>query len=190
MKIFVERLKATPERYTFEAKSSWWQEAGASLGIDEEAILETFRLEMQAYTLGEDLFFDGEAKGVLELECSRCLVGYREEIQESFRLLLEPAGNRVPAEPESARFLADEGMCLSDELGTGWFNGAEVTLNEFFRELVALALPTNPLCREECLGLCPQCGVDRNAESCTCEKVNPLSPFSVLEGLRKDLKQN
>ncbi|MBW2712619.1 MAG: DUF177 domain-containing protein [Deltaproteobacteria bacterium] len=186
MKILVDRLKATPERYTFEAEPGWWQEVGPSLGILPEAVLDTFRLEMQAYTLGEELFFDGEVKGALELSCSRCLVGYREEIRESFRLLLEPVGDRLPAEPAAAAMLAAEGMCLSDELGTGWYKGAEVTLNEFFREVLALALPAKPLCRDECLGLCPQCGVDRNTEPCTCTKTNPLSPFAVLGSLRKD----
>jgi uncharacterized protein len=186
MKIFLDRLKATPEPYTFEAESTWWQETGSTLGIDDKAVLDVFRLEMQAYTLGEDLFFDGEIHGALELECSRCLVGYREEIRESFRLLLEPAGNRLPAEPEAAAILAAEGMCLSDELGTGWYKGAEIKLNDFFRELLALALPAKPLCREECLGLCPQCGVDQNTESCTCTKTNPLSPFAVLGSLRKE----
>ena len=41
-------------------------------------------------------------------------------------------------------------------------------LGEMVREQVLLALPLRRLCREECRGLCPSCGVNRNADSCDC----------------------
>ena len=52
-------------------------------------------------------------------------------------------------------------------------------------ELVALALPVQPLCREDCAGLCPRCGADRNRESCRCREIESESPFAVLSKLRK-----
>jgi uncharacterized protein len=149
-----------------------------------EALVTPFRFELRAHLMGEEIFLEGEAEGVLEFECSRCLARYREALHESFRILLEPAGSRVPTEPQAARLLADQGMCLGDELDTGWYHGSEITLDEFFREVIALVLPAKPLCRDDCLGLCPQCGVDKNKESCTCTRVNPLSPFAVLGKLR------
>ena len=39
---------------------------------------------------------------------------------------------------------------------------------DLLREQFYLALPMKPLCREECQGLCPQCGVNRNVEACQC----------------------
>jgi len=184
MKLLVDRMTDSPEPYDFEADSAWWQEAGASFGMVAEALVEPFRFGVRAHTMGEELFLEGEAAGVLEFECSRCLARYRESIREPFRLLLEPAGNRVPAEPEAARRLAEDGMCLGDDLDTGLYKGSEVVLDEFFREVVALALPAKPLCRDNCLGLCPQCGADKNTESCTCTRANPRSPFAVLGKLR------
>src|SRR5690606_29976088 len=50
----------------------------------------------------------------------------------------------------------------------GWFHGPEIDLRALLREVVALALPVQPLCRESCRGLCPACGVDRNVEPCDC----------------------
>ena len=38
----------------------------------------------------------------------------------------------------------------------GWFQGHEIDLGDFFREVLTLALPVQPLCREDCRGLCPQ----------------------------------
>jgi uncharacterized protein len=42
-------------------------------------------------------------------------------------------------------------------------------IHEPLRQYAAMALPIQPLCREDCAGLCPQCGVDRNTTSCQCE---------------------
>ncbi len=184
MKLLVDRLTDSPEPFEFEADSAWWEEAGASFGVVSETLVKPFRFALRAYKMGEEIFLEGEAGGVLAFECSRCLTRYRETIQESFRVLLEPAGTRLPAEPDAAKLLASAGMCLGDELETGWYLGSEIGLEEFFREVVALGLPAKPLCREECLGLCPQCGVDRNKDSCTCTEANVSSPFAVLKKLR------
>ncbi len=59
----------------------------------------------------------------------------------------------------------------------------EIDLEPLARETVVLELPQAPLCREDCQGLCPQCGADRNEGTCSCEP--PLDPrWSVLDELR------
>ena len=45
----------------------------------------------------------------------------------------------------------------------------ELDLGPMVRDAVVLELPLAPLCREECRGLCPYCGCDRNEEACDCE---------------------
>jgi len=128
-------------------------------------------------------------EGEVELACGRCLGRYRQPIREAFRLVLEPAGERVPADPEGAQALADDGLFLSDELESGWFRGTEIRLDRLVRELLSLALPVQPLCREECRGLCPRCGVDRNTVNCECSEERPASPFRVLESLKAALQK-
>jgi uncharacterized protein len=44
-----------------------------------------------------------------------------------------------------------------------------IDLDEDVRQYILLAIPQKLLCREECLGICPTCGVNRNNESCTCD---------------------
>ena len=44
-----------------------------------------------------------------------------------------------------------------------------IDLGEVMREQFYLALPMKPLCREDCQGLCPVCGINRNRETCTCQ---------------------
>jgi uncharacterized protein len=184
VKLSVHQLSETPTAQVFAVTPAWCR-ASAGVGTElAEAIVEALEFRVEAHRMGADLLLQGEVRGQLELSCGRCLERYRAPLQERFRLVLEPAGHRVPADPEGAAALARDGLFLSDELETGWFRGDEIDLSSFIHEVIALLIPVQPLCREDCLGLCPRCGIDRNTESCDCVEKNPASPFAVLEALR------
>jgi uncharacterized protein len=185
VKILVDRLTDTPSLLRFSVSPSWVAERfGADSEQRIEGLTEDLVFEVRAHRIGPDVYLEGELSGALDLACSRCLTRYRGPIRERFRLVLEPAGDRVPADPEGAAALAHEGLYLADELESGWFRGTEIQLDRFVGELLALAVPIQPLCREDCRGLCPRCGVDRNVESCSCSEARPESPFAVLASLR------
>lgn len=187
MKLLVDRLTAKPTPHSFEAGAEWWAErAGGSGELDLE-LVEPFHFELKAHMMGADLFLQGVFRGLLELECGRCLARYRQPLREDFQLVLAPAGERQALDPEDAAGLARNGMCLGEDLDSGWYRGCEIALDELFGEVVALAMPIQPLCREECAGLCPRCGADRNAGSCGCAERDwkPSSPFAVLAALRE-----
>jgi len=184
MKILVDRLTATPTPLRFEAGSGWWQQhmpAGRDLPRE---LLQPFVIEGEVYLMGEDVYLEGVVEGSLELECSRCLARYGHRLREPFRLVLEPAGSRVPADPEASAALARDGLCLGDEFETGWYRGGEIRLDSVCLEVISLALPVQPLCREDCAGLCARCGADLNAGACGCREATPKSPFDVLAVLR------
>ena len=187
MKLNLDRLTDTPSPHSFTLGPAWWAEVQGGARGANEGLAGDFTAELRAHRMGHDVFVDGELRGELDLECSRCLARYRQPVRERFRLLLEPAGDRVPADPEGAAALARDGLYLSDELEAGWFRGSEIDLGGFFQEGIALLFPVQPLCREECRGLCPRCGVDRNAETCSCAEVSPSSPFAALRGLRETI---
>jgi uncharacterized protein len=189
MKIPVDRLTDSPASFRFQGDSAWWRSAlPPESGLPGE-LAEPLEFSCRVHRMGEDLYLDGAVEGALALECGRCLARYRHGLDEEFRLVLEPAGNRVPADPEGAAALARDGLCLGDELGAGWFRGHEIRLGPIFLELVLLALPVKSLCREDCAGLCPQCGANLAAASCSCAKTESDSPFAVLAGIREGLTQ-
>jgi len=184
MQIDFDALDETPAPFAFEAGTSWWRtHVPAQQGFPDPPE-QPLRLSVRAYKTGEDVILEGMLEGSLELECGRCLARYRQPLRESFRLVLEPAGSRVPADPEAAAALARDGLCLGDEFETGWYREGEIHLDSVCLELIALALPVQPLCREACAGLCPRCGVDRNVSPCDCGEVRPESPFAALAALR------
>ena len=59
-----------------------------------------------------------------------------------------------------------------------------VDLTPEIRENIILAIPQKPLCREDCKGLCPVCGCDRNERSCNCSRPSPGMRWAGLDNLK------
>jgi uncharacterized protein len=68
--------------------------------------------------------------------------------------------------------------------------GDQLDLTQMVRELALLDAPEAPLCRPDCAGLCPVCGVDLNETTCHCEAPVQSSPWDVLDQLKGQLEEN
>jgi uncharacterized protein len=78
------------------------------------------------------------------------------------------------------RFVDDPDV--TDEL-TYPINQSFVDLAPLVHDAILLDLPLAPLCRADCQGLCPYCGIDRNEASCDCQA--PRDPrWATLDGLQ------
>jgi uncharacterized protein len=104
----------------------------------------------------------GTVNTELELACSRCLEPFRLPIDRAFDLRYLPAGAAEP-EPDD-----EEGEVEDDDVSITFYRDEQVDLHELLREQFYLALPMKPLCSEDCLGICPQCGTNRNTAACDC----------------------
>jgi len=69
-----------------------------------------------------------------------------------------------------------------DEDGYGIVDG-KIDVSGPAQDELALGLPAAPLCREECLGLCPTCGTDLNSDPCGGHGDESDSPFAALKDL-------
>ncbi len=65
-----------------------------------------------------------------------------------------------------------EGDCTGEDEDAYPLDGDLVDLEPMVRDAVMLALPLAPLCADDCRGLCPGCGADRNAAPCGCAPVH------------------
>jgi len=186
MKVSIDRITENPTRTTFGAGRVWMEEM---LGErwPTEAFVGPLRFSCLAHLIGDDLFLEGLAEGETDLECGRCLGRYRHGLSERFQLVLEPAGDRIPTDPEGVVALSRDGVCLGDELETGWYQGRQIDLGAIFVEVVSLAFPATPLCREDCPGLCQHCGVNLATARCKCEETREDSPFAILARLREEM---
>jgi uncharacterized protein len=114
--------------------------AGADLDLD-------LRLE----SVMEGVLVSGTATMPLSGECGRCLEPVSDELtvdlQELYAYDSASGGGRRPA-PEGP-----------DDDETARMEGDLLDLEPVLRDAVVLALPLTPLCREDCSGLCADCGV-------------------------------
>ena len=67
--------------------------------------------------------------------------------------------------------------------------GMEIDLEPAVRDAVTLALPLNPVCKEDCKGLCAGCGKDLNLEGCVCGADDVDPRWAALDALRERLAQ-
>ena len=128
-------------------------------------------------TLKDKFRLVGNLETELELACSRCLEPYRFPLSAPFDLRYLPASSAVFAEGEHE---LDE-----DDLEISYYRDDQIDLNDLLREQFYLALPMKPLCREDCRGLCPECGIDRNEESCDWTLREPDPRWQALRDLEE-----
>ena len=132
-------------------------------------------VDMVHFRSGDDLLFSGTMSSELVGQCGRCLEECSLPLSREFSLVLSPG-----------RALDREQELTVDELSASFYKSdeEEIDLSMLVHEETVLALPSRPLCREECRGLCSQCGINLNLESCECRPVWKNPRLAVLSDLR------
>jgi uncharacterized protein len=139
-----------------------YDERVASPVLDEHLVLVApLSGQVRLLRIGTGVLVTGELTTTVELECMRCLSEFRLpmllEIEEEFRPTIDVAtGVKIESE------LDQDPATLIDEHHT-------LDLTEVVRQDLWLSLPSAPVCRPDCKGLCPRCGQDRNQRECDCE---------------------
>ena len=150
----------------------------AEFGGESEAyrVAEPVELEFDLHKDKDRFRLEGKVRTVLELSCSRCL--------EPFRLPVDAAVNLryLPASDQSSD---DEQEVAEEDVDISFYQDDQIDLTGLLREQFYLALPMKPLCRDDCRGLCPQCGVNRNTGTCDCETGWEDPRLAPLKGLIK-----
>jgi uncharacterized protein len=126
-----------------------------------------------AELVGSQIHIRGHIGARLEADCDRCLAKVEVPIDRDFDLFYRPMSTIARVEDIEI---------TDDELEVGFYSGEGVALVDVVTEQVILAMPMKVVCRDECLGLCPACGANRNLEGCHCPPPPDESPFASLAG--------
>ncbi len=108
----------------------------------------------------EEIRVHGHLSVDMEADCDRCLEPAAVAVDGDFDLGYRPA--RFAA-PEGGEIAVDEA-----ESDVAFYEGDGIELNDVLREYVLLSLPMRRLCAEDCKGMCPVCGQNRNLQPCDC----------------------
>lgn len=148
-----------------------------ALDEDEHARLTSpATVEGRASRKGEEVRLRGRINAEVEVLCDRCLAAVRLPLEVEFDAAFIPR-ELVARKTENVEL-------LSEDMGLAAYEGDAVDLDELAREQLLLALPSRRLCREECKGLCPECGADLNAGQCSCEQGGTDPRWSALADLK------
>jgi uncharacterized protein len=134
------------------------------------------RVEVSALLkrIRETLYLEGEIQTVVEMGCSRCLESARLPINAIFKYVLTPAETEQQEEKE---------LC-AEEMDFVYYQDDLIDLDPLVAEQIILQIPMRVLCQEDCKGLCPHCGINRNTGSCQCHEGQIDSRLAVLKKLK------
>ena len=128
-----------------------------------------------------DIRLKGLFAGRFQVPCARCVEPVKVPLSADFDLIFRP----LHADAEGV-----ERSITAPETEIGYYQEDSLALEDVLREQVLLSLPVRTLCKPDCKGLCPRCGVNRNTQNCSCE-VGPSDPrWEALAGLRGRIKSS
>ncbi len=112
---------------------------------------------------GDAVFVRGRLSAQVPQICGRCLEGYSVTVEPRIdaRFVPNPRGR------------GEEHELAADDLETDVYDNGVLDLNALLETETTLGLPMKPLCTEQCRGLCPVCGGNRNVMPCACEEHLP-----------------
>ena len=132
--------------------------------------------------LGDDVYLKGRVSTELTLICSRCLDPLAHIVESKLQAHFLPPDQ----DPASAR----EVEVHASDIDTEVYEDQRIDLTQSVRDGILLAVPTICLCKEDCKGICHQCGKKLNQGSCGCLEDSFCDPrMEVLKKIKNKLKE-
>ena len=174
MRLRIRDIEETTKEIVYDESTSELNPLLEHGPVHDFAFVGPANVRLRYYRAGQEIFLEGELRADVVGQCARCLESFEFAHAPRFSFIMVPRHGRWAEED-----LADGGGDLT------WYGGEEIDVSPMLRERMLLALPTLPLCRDGCRGLCPQCGVNRNTGTCDCGPGWEDPRLAPLKGLIK-----
>jgi len=180
----------------FDEKEAWVREAIAR--VDEVPPGKTHppvSIDLNLRMVDEVLMIQGDVNAKVHLLCSRCSVPFYLDVSNGISTLfcqnkemagiafLTKDGNPRGRNVGHARHAHDWNLKADGDLDITYLAGDTIDLGDVLTEQLQLQVPFQPLCKEDCKGICSNCGTDLNHGRCACSKIKPNNPFAALQKL-------
>jgi len=138
------------------------------IGLDNR-FSKTIHLEATLEKTSRQLFLQVELKTGGVFACDRCLDEVEKEIVTTYHMMyLTDDQGAIGKDVEEVQVISPDAN--------------HIDLNEDVRQFAILALPQKMLCRENCAGLCANCGTNLNRATCDCRKEEVDARWAGLKG--------
>lgn len=154
-----------------------YQPEACGSGDDAYTVVTPVSLVVDIHKDKDRFHLVGRVKTTLGLPCSRCLEPFTIDVDAPFDLRYQPhAEHQGPSEREVE----------AGDMDTAFYENDEIDLGQLMGEQFYLSLPMKPLCKDDCKGLCPNCGTNLNKATCDC-KIQWEDPrLAALRALKKE----
>jgi uncharacterized protein len=170
MRIELENLEGSKGDFAHVYQPADLNPIDERISLTEQAIV-TGKVRLA----GNEVFVNGHVDTRANVECDRCLQPIETPVNADFALEYI-SGSEY--ESGSTAELTEAEMSVSV------FDGNAIDVDEIVKEQVVLAVPTRMLCREDCKGICPECGSDRNTGDCSCTKDDIDPRWAALKNIK------
>lgn len=144
------------------------KETKETLEIDDSIqLVDDLECVVDVYKTDENIYIDISLTYIYLEDCARCLEQFNHSVTTNFSVTISDEDD---SETELIARLIDD----------------KVDLTEFIIQSIFLSKPLRVLCKQDCEGICPTCGSNKNYETCNCDK-NIIDPR--LEELKKLLNK-
>jgi uncharacterized protein len=132
----------------------------------------------------------GVLEGTIVRECVRCLKEYEDPLAFSVRAAFISEPKSAPRHPKRIDHRKPRLEVVEvgpEEAPDDQYHylGNQLDMASMLREHVILSAPMQPLCSDDCLGLCAQCGKNLNEGPCQCAAEPPIPTFRVIPGMKR-----
>ena len=138
---------------------------GQALDVDHEALAGDIGVELELEALNDGIVVRGSVEAPWARPCRRCLKD------------LSGVARAAVDELYQVEILDEDAYPIVD---------GQLDLAPMARQAALLELDDERLCRDDCAGLCPQCGIDRNVGTCGCDTEVTDHRWAALDGLVLD----
>ena len=144
-------------------------------------LVEGVKVQGTLERIGLEILCKGSLETGLSVTCTRCLSDF------SFVVKSELKVHFIPRTDNNK--LAHEIELTELDVEQEFYEEGRVNLSNPARDLILLSLPQVILCRQNCSGLCPECGSNLNTNKCDCKNEGSYDPrLAVLQQLKDKLK--
>jgi uncharacterized protein len=173
LKINVVAIPEEGLNFVFSENGKWFEECLQDRG-EPDFKLRKVDLQCRITKASSTIFIKGNISVFLDISCSRCLEEVTIPVDGDFSYTLVPAIAETKEELEPR----------AEDLEIGHYQDDFIDLTPIICEQIILQIPIKPLCSEDCKGLCPHCGTNRNVASCNCHSDFIDPRLAVLKNIK------
>jgi uncharacterized protein len=175
LKIRVDEIKDEEIRLVAEEPLNNYPALLELSSARECEFLSPINVELVVFREFDHIRVNGRVETTVRLSCSRCLAEFDANVKSLFTLFY----NKTSGLP-----LEEEQELTETDLDSASYEGDYIDFTAEISEQVLMEIPFKPLCKEDCSGLCSNCGADLNTVDCGCSHTETNLKFAALKNFK------